>query len=264
MLRNMGNTDRKKRPPQVVLDNGEERQHVHIFDGQQVYREVGNYQMCDITDPMLSELQQRSLYWLTEAPDERTGWFLPTFFDNFRELLRLKFVCLIAGEPVPEAELQEATERLPSVAEVRAEKRLLASEQQHRGSRVGGVAGGSRSRAAAAANEVNDEVRQSSRIPQAASMRARSDDDDDEEEDEEEEDDIDEGHQNSSEPSTSDEEGTSRVKSGKEHQSLEGSQEDGTSDSAMRTLSTRATSKRVLPQRSRKPKAKKRTAGARG
>lgn len=30
----------------------------HIFDGQAVHRNVGNYQLCDMTDPFLQEVIQ--------------------------------------------------------------------------------------------------------------------------------------------------------------------------------------------------------------
>lgn len=128
MLRNSQN---RRRVPEVNFDDETRRQRAHIFDGQHVYREVGNYQMCDITDPPLSKLLHRPEYCLSE-PDERTGWWLPSFFENFRELLRRRFVGIINGQPIFDLELEEAMERLPDEEDVEAEKRLMRGESRRK------------------------------------------------------------------------------------------------------------------------------------
>lgn len=59
---------------------------------------------------------------------ERGGWYLPQFIENFREILRHKFVGLLKGRIVPDTECTEAVDRLPDERAVLAEKRALKAE----------------------------------------------------------------------------------------------------------------------------------------
>lgn len=40
------------------IDTGYSHENSHIFDGEAVHRNVGYYQLCDMTDPFLQEVIQ--------------------------------------------------------------------------------------------------------------------------------------------------------------------------------------------------------------
>lgn len=160
-------------------ENEETRNRTHIFDGQQVYRVVGNYQLCDITDPFMRDILDRPLYWLSE-PDERTGWYLPSFLDNFRELLRCKFLCLVNREPVPVEQLEEGVRRLANPAQVKAEKQRLAGSRtkETTSDATASEQGQISSETAQAVREANSELIRASEPPQAATLPMEDDADD--------------------------------------------------------------------------------------
>lgn len=128
MLRN---TQKRGKVPDINFNDETARQNAHVFDGVRVYREVGNYQMCDITDPLLRQLLDTPRFWLTKNPDERSGWFVPSVFENFRELLRRKFVGIINGQPLRNAELANAIERLPTEEAIEEEIQIMDEAQRH-------------------------------------------------------------------------------------------------------------------------------------
>lgn len=80
----------------------------HTFDGKTVHGMIGNFQLCDISDP--------SLYKLIHAPeavhevcsaDSKEGWYKPGFLDQIRAVLKLRFMAVHGGHEVTEADYQD-------------------------------------------------------------------------------------------------------------------------------------------------------------
>jgi hypothetical protein len=59
---------------------------------------------------------------------DRTGWYLPSFFEGFREILRLKFMAITAGSTVSDLELVDYIAKLPSGAELEQDRAILRAE----------------------------------------------------------------------------------------------------------------------------------------
>ena len=88
----------------------------HIFDGQTLHRDKPDYQLCDITDPLISkfindEANTTEVYdvsllgaflGLLLNAKHRNGWYTAPAMDLIKDLTRLKYVHLREeGEPIP-------------------------------------------------------------------------------------------------------------------------------------------------------------------
>ncbi|KAK1924864.1 RNA polymerase III transcription factor IIIC subunit-domain-containing protein [Papiliotrema laurentii] len=72
-----------RRPP---LDPTQE----HIFDGKLLHRDRPDFQLCDITDPLIRRIIEDPKN-LRDVCDPRSGWYEPSALEHIKQLTRLKF-----------------------------------------------------------------------------------------------------------------------------------------------------------------------------
>ena len=81
----------------------------------------------------LCSLQHRhiadGLFWNTQ---ERAGWYIPLFFDGFRDILRLKFLGIVGGNKVSDADCADYVARLPDDDELAEAKLALRQETKQK------------------------------------------------------------------------------------------------------------------------------------
>ncbi|KAK7205291.1 RNA polymerase III transcription factor IIIC subunit-domain-containing protein [Myxozyma melibiosi] len=90
-------------------DNGDGSSAVpkHVFDG--VHLPSGrSFQLCDISDPVLSELLANSS--MRETPTEHDGWYKATTMSKLRRLVRVKLKALYVGQVVKQMEVAKILE----------------------------------------------------------------------------------------------------------------------------------------------------------
>ncbi|EJU06250.1 hypothetical protein DACRYDRAFT_73628 [Dacryopinax primogenitus] len=112
--------------------------NTHIFNGRELFRNVGNYQLCDMTDPLL----QKHIHdpnGVDQECDASYGWYTPTAWGRIRAIARLKFRGLVEGRILTDAECEDIeTEELPEIA-LRNELRRSAGQKKLRELRQRGL-----------------------------------------------------------------------------------------------------------------------------
>ncbi|TKY85674.1 hypothetical protein EX895_005214 [Sporisorium graminicola] len=99
----------------VPLPTSERSQNTHLFDGTTLHRHVGNFQLCDIEDPLIKPYIWRSndadlplldagsdlpilppmgTQWLRSTWDAETGWYTKRALELIRALLAARFKAL--------------------------------------------------------------------------------------------------------------------------------------------------------------------------
>ncbi|GAA5984037.1 hypothetical protein JCM11641_005575 [Rhodosporidiobolus odoratus] len=83
----------------------------HEFDGQNVYGKVGNFQLCDISDPLLKSLIESPDGVLpTCSPDSNEGWYAYDYLDQIRQIVRRKWQGLLSGLQVSDQDCEDLVE----------------------------------------------------------------------------------------------------------------------------------------------------------
>ena len=97
----------------------------HLFDGTTLHRNVGNFQLCDVQDPLIapyiSRLNDADLPhaerigtpWLREHWDAETGWYTRRAIDLIRALITARFKALAeTGKPLESGALDGIVARI--------------------------------------------------------------------------------------------------------------------------------------------------------
>ncbi|KAG7530776.1 hypothetical protein FFLO_04818 [Filobasidium floriforme] len=78
----------------------------HLFDGKVLHRDVGNFQLCDISEPLLESMIHNPRA-LSDRLDDTTGWYKPRQFHAIKAMLRLKWQALIDGKECDAEKIEE-------------------------------------------------------------------------------------------------------------------------------------------------------------
>lgn len=99
----------------------------HLFDGETLHRNVGNFHLCDIHDPLIKpfiDLADRpygdalvekveGIEWVRETFDPETGWYTRRALELIRALVGARFKALTdTGRPLREEAVAAIVERL--------------------------------------------------------------------------------------------------------------------------------------------------------
>ncbi|WVQ70039.1 uncharacterized protein L199_008263 [Kwoniella botswanensis] len=75
----------------------------HIFDGKYLNRERGDFQLCDITDPLIAKYIN-DVDKLRTKCSLQTGWYPPSLFKLIRNLIRTKYMYIWENHsPAPDS-----------------------------------------------------------------------------------------------------------------------------------------------------------------
>lgn len=113
----------------------------HIFDGRDVHSKVGNFQLCDVSDPLSKKLIESTDGVLPACSDESEGWYDPDYFEQFRQVVRRKFIGIHSGIMVTDADCEDLIGD-PKSPEMLTRKKATALSNAF-GSEGAGDAGGS-------------------------------------------------------------------------------------------------------------------------
>ncbi|SPO25570.1 uncharacterized protein UTRI_03288_B [Ustilago trichophora] len=109
---------------------GKRTRTTHLFDGTTLHRHVGNFQLCDVEDPLIKPyiwrtndedlpqhsilaLQPIGIQWLRETYDAETGWYSRRALELIRALVTARFKALLdSGKPLEEEALGKIVERV--------------------------------------------------------------------------------------------------------------------------------------------------------
>ncbi|ORY27193.1 RNA polymerase III transcription factor IIIC subunit-domain-containing protein [Naematelia encephala] len=82
----------------------------HIFDGQVIHRDRPDYQLCDITDPLIRQYLDDPTN-VKDDCDPRDGWYKPAVMQLIKNLLRIKYMHIRStGTPAPDSLCYDAIE----------------------------------------------------------------------------------------------------------------------------------------------------------
>lgn len=105
----------------------------HIFDGKKLGRQAGNFQLCDITEPLLSTLIHSDAGVLPFC-GPRDGWYTVNAYNQFRAILRRKFHGLLENPPrvVGDVECQDllGVDVSPDASELTQDRRTKTKAQE--------------------------------------------------------------------------------------------------------------------------------------
>ncbi|KAL5487831.1 TFC1 [Sanghuangporus weigelae] len=99
----------------------------HIFDGRHITKETAAFQLCDITDPLLSELIEDE-EGVRDECNERDGWYTTEAIERIKTVLRHKFFALLEGH-IPSDE--ECRALLEPNQESRSQKKHVFQPRKH-------------------------------------------------------------------------------------------------------------------------------------
>ncbi|ORY40014.1 RNA polymerase III transcription factor IIIC subunit-domain-containing protein [Leucosporidium creatinivorum] len=113
ILRNIDNV-RTKAPAIKGTSKGKEKQkeavqinedplRSHLFDGQVLHSKIANFQLCDISDPLIKQHVDAS-EGVRDTCDKQSAWYDSDYFEQIRQLVRRKVAGLLAGRVVSDAE----------------------------------------------------------------------------------------------------------------------------------------------------------------
>jgi len=100
-------------PTAVVRDR-----QSHLFDGISPHGRTGNYQLNDITDPLIRGLIDDP-EGLLESCSPETGWYHPVMWSTILEATRRRFLGLQLGVPVPDQDMEDLLAELTRAREKR-------------------------------------------------------------------------------------------------------------------------------------------------
>ncbi|KAL7006102.1 tau 95 subunit of transcription factor TFIIIC [Cystobasidiomycetes sp. EMM_F5] len=122
---NAGNTDDRDPESETVT---------HIFDGQAVHRNIGNYQLCDVSDEFLKSFIM-SQDFVREKCEFQDGWWDSEFFETMRQMLRRKFFALLEDNiALPDDAMQDFVDHLNDYKAAKmAQTRLGSGESADQG-----------------------------------------------------------------------------------------------------------------------------------
>ncbi|KAK8869733.1 hypothetical protein IAR55_000301 [Kwoniella newhampshirensis] len=87
--------ENKERPPVVP-------KKAHVFDGQYLHRERGDYQLCDVTDPLIAKYINEPSRLLSVC-SPISGWYPPSLFTLIKTLVRIKYMYMWeTSQPAPD------------------------------------------------------------------------------------------------------------------------------------------------------------------
>ncbi|GAA5915942.1 hypothetical protein JCM8208_003672 [Rhodotorula glutinis] len=73
----------------------------HLFDGVHVHSKIANFQLVDVSDPLLSSLIHSTKGVLGAcSADSSEGWFAHDYLEQIRQILRRKWLGALDGTPV--------------------------------------------------------------------------------------------------------------------------------------------------------------------
>jgi len=110
----------------------------HIFDGQVLYRQVGNYQLCDMTDPLLQRYITDPNV-ITQECHPIHGWYQPITWERIRAIARRKFTALLSGRTLTDAECEDLLQADIPRDTLRGELRRMAEARKVKELRDRGV-----------------------------------------------------------------------------------------------------------------------------
>ncbi|GAC94089.1 hypothetical protein PHSY_001658 [Pseudozyma hubeiensis SY62] len=108
----------------AVVPNGDARsspletkKSTHLFDGTTLHRHVGNFQLCDIHDPLIQpyihQTDDAQIQWLRREMDPETGWYTRRALDLIRALVAARFKALAdTRRPLEKSALDEIVQRM--------------------------------------------------------------------------------------------------------------------------------------------------------
>lgn len=100
----------------------------HVFDGVHTHSKVANFQLIDITDPLVSSLIHSPTGVLPAcSPDANEGWYAHDYLDQIRQVLRRKWLGALEGVPVADDECEDLLG-----VELSAESRVALGREGHR------------------------------------------------------------------------------------------------------------------------------------
>lgn len=95
-------------------------QQTHLFDGQTIHSTVGNYQLCDISDPLIKNLIHAPEAALETCSARLEGWFEPESMEQIRNVLRRKFIGLCQGREVTDQDCADLLGDPKAIKEAKA------------------------------------------------------------------------------------------------------------------------------------------------
>ncbi|KAJ9479218.1 hypothetical protein PHBOTO_002701 [Pseudozyma hubeiensis] len=89
----------------------------HLFDGTTLHRHVGNFQLCDIHDPLIqpyiAQTEDAQIQWLRKEMDTETGWYTRRALDLIRALVAARFKALAdTRRPLEKSAVVEIVQRM--------------------------------------------------------------------------------------------------------------------------------------------------------
>lgn len=138
---------------QVALTDSSTSETVtHIFDGQAVHRNIGNYQLCDVSDEFLKSFIMSqdfvrekcevsglhridSVRYKQPISQFQDGWWDSEFFETMRQMLRRKFFALLEDNiALPDDAMQDFVDHLNDYKAAKmAQTRLGSGESADQG-----------------------------------------------------------------------------------------------------------------------------------
>ncbi|KAL8283271.1 hypothetical protein RQP46_006049 [Phenoliferia psychrophenolica] len=110
-LRNVANVRSKKAviPLVDVRSNPAKARDIptrkeHLFDGKTPNGKIGNFQLCDLSDPLLESLVQSPAGVLPVCSGNAEGWYDPDYFEQIRKVLRHKWYAAHNGVVLDDAD----------------------------------------------------------------------------------------------------------------------------------------------------------------
>ncbi|KAM0756576.1 hypothetical protein T439DRAFT_376745 [Meredithblackwellia eburnea MCA 4105] len=103
-LRNITSNRAKKNESKMKdLATGKE----HLFDGVSLHTKIGNFQLIDITDPLVTSLIHSPTGVLQECTDDVEGWYDRDYFEQMRNVVRRKFLGILKGVEVRDEDCKD-------------------------------------------------------------------------------------------------------------------------------------------------------------
>lgn len=78
----------------------------HLFDGQVLHSKIANFQLCDISDPLIKQHIDAPEGVRAEC-DKVTGWYDSDYLEQIRQLIRRKVAGLLTGRVISDAECSD-------------------------------------------------------------------------------------------------------------------------------------------------------------
>ncbi|GAA5832249.1 hypothetical protein JCM11251_004294 [Rhodosporidiobolus azoricus] len=140
----------------------------HTFDGKAVHSKVGNFQLCDISDPLCRSLIDSDEGVLPIcSSDINEGWYAYDYFEQIRQVVRRKWQGLLSGLEVTDEDcadlLRWENSKDSREGQVKTQKKATTVVQAEKaGAKTGRKKGKGRRARSGSESEMDSESRRSS------------------------------------------------------------------------------------------------------